>query len=352
MVYIPQHIVERLDALSVYDVAEKLDINVVRNRALCFMHKDHHPSLVFKRSTNSWKCFVCAVGGHSIELVKRNKEYSFQEACVWLARNFNIEIPNTKSVKLRKTTVTKPLSYKVEKSVINVDEEVLDWIINHAGLSELAKHFLFDERRYSEEAVKAMMVGSISDGNKFVAALTKVFSKERCIKAGVLMEYNSHLFPVFRVPCLLFPYYDIDGHIRNIQSRFLGKLEKGDKRRFNNCKDLTPLMFNMPVLKSSKRYENIYVAEGVTDCLAYLSEGKKAIALPGAGSFQPEFAEYLKDKTLFIYVDNDDAGMSLHTKMNEALRKIGNCIHNIRRDTEFKDYSDFYLKKQNETDTR
>ena len=71
MVYIPNHTVEKLDAVNVYDVAEKLGIAVSRNLALCFIHQDHHPSLHFKKSTNSWKCYVCGVGGHSIELVKR-----------------------------------------------------------------------------------------------------------------------------------------------------------------------------------------------------------------------------------------------------------------------------------------
>lgn len=63
MVYIPRHIVERLDSLSVYDVAEKLDIEIVRNKALCFLHDDHHPSMRFNRARNLWKCYVCQVGG-------------------------------------------------------------------------------------------------------------------------------------------------------------------------------------------------------------------------------------------------------------------------------------------------
>ena len=58
MVYIPNHIVEKLDAVNVYDVAEKLGIAVSRNLALCFIHQDHHPSLHFKKSTNSWKCWL------------------------------------------------------------------------------------------------------------------------------------------------------------------------------------------------------------------------------------------------------------------------------------------------------
>ena len=352
MVYIPQHIVEKLDALSVYDVTEKLGLEVSRNLALCFMHSDHHPSLHFKKSNNSWKCYVCGVGGHSIELVKRYNNYSFQEACIWLSRNFNIPIPESKGIKLKRTPVRKVAPLKREICRQQIDGEVLSWIISKARLSEQAKHFLFVEREYSKDVVAALKIGSISDAEKFVAAITATFPKERCLKAGVLMEYNNRLHPVFRVPCLLFPYYDINGHIHNIQSRYLGKLEKGDKKRFNNCKGISPLMFNMPILKSTERYDKIYVAEGVTDCLAFLSEGKNAIALPGAGSFRPEYAEFLGGKTLFMYVDNDEAGNTLFEKMNKALKKIGNCIHNIRKDTKYKDYSDYYLSKRHEKDSK
>ena len=352
MVYIPSYIVEKLDALSVYDVAEKLGLVVSRNMALCFMHQDHHPSLHFKKSNNSWKCYVCGVGGHSIELVKRYNNYSFQEACVWLSRKFNIPIPESKGIKLKKTPVKYVASSSKESSNQQVDEEVLNWIISKAQLSEQAKHFLFVEREYSKEIVAVLKIGSISDSEKFVAAITATYPKERCLKAGVLMEYRNSLYPVFRVPCLLFPYYDMEGHIRNIQSRYLGMLENGDKRRFNNCKGIAPIMFNSPILKSSERYDKIYVAEGVTDCIALLSEGKKAIALPGAGSFRPEYAEFLRDKTLFMYVDNDEAGNSLFEKMNKTLKKIGNCIHNIRKDTKYKDYSDYYLGKRHEKDSK
>ena len=316
------------------------------------MHQDHHPSLHFKESNNSWKCYVCGIGGHSIELVMRYNNYSFQEACVWLSRAFNISIPESKGVKLKKAPIRKVLSSPEETANQQVDEEVLNWIIDKSRLSEQARQFLFVDREYSEEVVSSLNVGSISDAEKFVTVLTATFSKERCMKAGVLMEYRNSLHPVFRVPCLLFPYYDVEGRIINIQSRYLGKLEKGDKGRFNNCKGISPLMFNMPILKSSERFDKVYIAEGVTDCIAFLSEGKKAIALPGAGSFRPEYADFLRGKTLFMYIDNDEAGKTLFEKMNKVLKKIGNCIHNIREDTEYKDYSDYYLHKRHEKNPR
>lgn len=58
----------------------------------------------------------------------------------------------------------------------------------------------------------------------------------------------------------------------------------------------------------------MFIAEGGTDCLALLSEGKKAIAIPGAGAFKEEYIKYLKDKNLFMFADNDDSGKSLFAK--------------------------------------
>ena len=354
MVYIPEDIVKKLDSIDVYNVAERLDIKVNRNLALCFHHNDHHKSLNFKRSNNSWRCYVCGIGGHSIELVKHCLRCSFQEACVWLSIAYNIPIPSNNNVRKLSNTPLKTVSAvkEVEKVEPKVDEEVLNWIIDNARLSEQAKHFLFEEREYSKEVISSLKIGSISDARKFVSALTNVFPAERCLKAGVLLQSKFCLYPVFRVPCLLFPYYDIDGNICNIQSRFLGRLEKGDKHRFSNCKGLTLTMFNLPILKSSGRFDKIYVAEGVTDCFAYLSEGKKAIGLPGAGTFRPEFANYLKNKVVFIYTDNDEAGKNMLDKMRICLKRIGVSIHNIRKDSQYKDYSVLYLNKRHEKNSR
>ena len=183
------------------------------------------------------------------------------------------------------------------------------------------------------------------DADKFKKVLLEHFSEDRCIKAGVFVKGKFGTYPVFRTPCLLFPYYDIDGNIRNIQSRYLGENKDKKIARFNNCVGKSPIMFNLPILKETGMDANIYVAEGVTDCLAYLSEGKNAVALPGAGTYRDEYSPLLVDKMLFIYIDKDEAGQALFDKMNASLNKMGGCIHNIRKDEKYHDYSDLYLSK-------
>ena len=67
---ISNHTIDALNNLSCENVAEKLGIEVIRHRALCFMHDDHHPSLYFSgKNREKWWCFVCNKGGRAINLV-------------------------------------------------------------------------------------------------------------------------------------------------------------------------------------------------------------------------------------------------------------------------------------------
>ena len=93
---ISEDIVTRLNELSIESVAEKLGIDVKRHKAHCFMHDDHSPSLKISTAKNMFFCFVCDKGGGPIQLVMDYKGLEFQDACLWLAKEFNIIIPEAK----------------------------------------------------------------------------------------------------------------------------------------------------------------------------------------------------------------------------------------------------------------
>lgn len=44
---ISNYTIDVLNTLSCENVAKKLGVEVIKHRALCFMHDDHHPSLYF-----------------------------------------------------------------------------------------------------------------------------------------------------------------------------------------------------------------------------------------------------------------------------------------------------------------
>ena len=342
--FIPDYIVKRLDAIDIFSLAERLGIHINNKRkALCFMHNDHHPSFSFYKKTNTWRCWVCGIGGGCIELVMRYYGLNFQDACLWLAKTYGITIPYSSGIKTPKIKIQRfKHQYQIineEKPLVLPDQDIYNWIIEVSGLHDFAKDFLFNERKYTEEAVYSAKIKSMKDTGKFITSILKKFGEERCISSKILWRSYDGWHCCFDTPCLLFPYYGTDGKIYHIQSRYMGQ---NGKTRFNGPSGESTLMFNLPVLNTMDRYDNLYIAEGVTDCLAFLSEGKKAVALPGAHSYKDWFSKILKDYTLFMYVDNDKPGKDLLSTINKGLKRFGTSVHDIRFDNVYHDYSDRY----------
>lgn len=80
--------------LSILKVASKLNIKYSDKGAFrkckCFMHDDHHPSMWFKVSNNTWSCPVCCKGGGLVSLVREHEKLTYDEALEWLIKTFNI----------------------------------------------------------------------------------------------------------------------------------------------------------------------------------------------------------------------------------------------------------------------
>ena len=342
---IPDDIVTRLNELSIESVAEKLGIDVKRHKAHCFMHDDHTPSLKFSTAKNMFFCFVCDKGGGPIQLVMEYEKWNFQEACMWLAREFNIIIPEAKGyMKPVKKPVQKVYLSKNDGSVYSLDEEILLWLIAKAGLSELAQMFLFGERHFKKEVVLKLNIKSVTDSKKAKDSLLSTFGEERCLNSGIVRkgEYGTYFY--FYTPCLLFPYYEQDGKIAGIQSRYLG--EKKDAPRFQFLAAQKTRVFNLPILNTLKRGDKLYISEGITDCLALLSSGLEAVAIPSA-TIQPlEDLILLKNYDLHMYPDQDEAGQRAFMELRRFFVNNYSTVKAEKLPDGVKDYCEYYISTQ------
>ena len=75
---------QKLRDLPIEGVAERLGLRVKRHKCLCPFHDDHHASLSFSVSRNTFRCFVCGASGGTIDLVMKYLNKDFKEACRWL----------------------------------------------------------------------------------------------------------------------------------------------------------------------------------------------------------------------------------------------------------------------------
>ena len=98
---------EKLRDLPIEAVAERLGLHVVRHKSLCPFHEDSHPSLSYRVSKNTCRCFVCMTQSIGpIDLVMRHLNLDFKAACRWLADEHNIILDEWKPAE--KDEVQKP----------------------------------------------------------------------------------------------------------------------------------------------------------------------------------------------------------------------------------------------------
>ena len=298
---------QKLRDLSIVGVAERLGLTVKGRRCLCPFHDDHHASMSFKVSKNTYRCYVCGASGDNISLVMGYLNKDFREACRWLADESNIILTEYKP---------KPSEINQESSF---DASRYERFFEHPWLNDEARKFLFDERRLDPRVVRWCRLTSWKD------------------KQGV--------------PWLQIPYYNREGKLIGIQNRNLGSPRDYPRFRFPQGAQCT--IYNLPILNLLKPGDTLFITEGCSDCWAMLSAGHKAIAIPSATLLKRKDAELLEALsqrlgTKFgMYPDRDEPGERLFLQLKEVLPRL---VH-YQLPKGNKDFSDYYVStKRKETD--
>ena len=350
---------QKLRDLPIEGVAERLGLTVVRHKCLCPFHDDHTPSLSFKVSRNTFRCFVCGASGGTIDLAMRSLNKDFLEACRWLADEACLTIqsfqnnPNTQNnLNSQPSDISHQTSFDASRYAR---------FFERPWLSAEARRFLFDERRLDPRVVRWCRLTSWTD------------------RQGT--------------PWLQTPYYDREGRLVGVQNRNLtpskpprgevsqhspsGEPERGQPR-FRFPQGSRCGIYNLPVLNLLKPGDELYITEGCSDCWAMLSAGHKAIAIPSATLLTRQDIELLKHLgdspsvirsashsgdsphcanssplpsggegggSFHMFPDRDEPGERLFLQLQKVLPQL---VHH-QLPPGCKDYSDYYLRQRPDT---
>lgn len=348
--------IQKLRELDILQVADLLGMGLRNKRALCIHHDDHHPSLAFNVRKNTCHCYSCGFSADTIGLVRERLNLGFSEACHWLADHFDVYIADEhrdthrKDVKKAVTASDRrmaslrahfaethvshghPSSAYVAPS--SVDVEFYQQMFRQMHLSESGQRFLFEERLLSPEALKVCQIVSTEQ--------------------SVCMARVGR--GVFDGPSLIFPYFDQEGRLVSVQSRYLGKPKSGssfdmDKvsideakpkeiPRFKFAPGSHRMIYGLDRLKDYPPGEPLLITEGRSDCWTALTLGIHAIAIPSATLFDRRFQGLLAGRNLHIFPDQDEAGLSLYFELKKALPSL--VYHQLPEGC--KDLSEYYLK--------
>lgn len=340
---IPNEILYKLHEMDCENVAKRFGVNVKSHMAHCFKHNDHVPSLGFKK--NHWKCFSCDIGGDAITFIQERFSVSFVEACIILANEYGIHIPyvEKQSYKWKQSVVNLRLKSPANDSSSLFAQEIAEFIMAHTILTKRGTDFLHRQRKIKMEIIESSKIHSIDDMNEFKDMIQIQFGIDKLKAAKVLTSNGKYL--TIDTPSLIIPYYNENNNIICLQTRYLGK-DHPDFHipRFKRICNSPIRLYNLPILKSAQPGSKIFITEGITDCLAMLSMGYNAVALPSATAFPTEDLVKLKNYNLFMVADRDKAGNDAFIKLYRFILRYGCEIKRIELPEDVKDFSDYYLK--------
>ena len=348
--------IQKLRELDILQVADLLGMGLRNKRALCIHHDDHHPSLAFNVKKNTCHCYSCGFSADTIGLVRERLNLGFSEACRWLADHFDVYIADDRygnSAQYTEKSADKKLLTASDRRMASlrahfaethvshgyvapssVDVEFYQQMFRQMHLSESGRRFLFEERLLSPEALKVCQIVSTEQ--------------------SVCMARVGR--GVFDGPSLIFPYFDQEGRLVSVQSRYLGKPKSEsssdmDKVSFDEVKPkeiprfkFAPgshrMIYGLDRLKDYPSDEPLLITEGPSDCWTALTLGIHAIAIPSATLFDHRFQGLLAGRNLHIFPDQDEAGLSLYFELKKALPSL--VYHQLPEGC--KDLSEYYLK--------
>ena len=315
---------QKLRELPIEGVAERLGLHVVRHKALCPFHDDHHASLSFRVSKNTFRCFVCGASGGPIDLVMKYLNKPFLDACRWLMDDSWLTVNGS--------GVDKPQTSDLRHQT-SFDASRYERYLEHPFLNDEARRFLFDERRLDPRVVRWCRLTSWRD------------------KQGI--------------PWLQTPYYNQQGQLVGVQNRNLvygsglmvqgsGLMVQGSGLsahqsgipRFRFPTGSQCGIYNLPVLNMLRPGDDLYITEGCSDCWAMLSAGHKAIAIPSATLLSQKDIEQLSiinsqlSISYHMFPDRDEPGERLFLQLQQVLPTLQH--HQLPPGC--KDFSEKYLK--------
>ena len=355
--------IQKLRELDILQVADLLGMGLRNKRALCIHHDDHHPSLAFNVKKNTCHCYSCGFSADTIGLVRERLNLGFSEACHWLADHFDVYIGDDRYGNSAKSGNSARYADKcADKKVLTasdrrmaslrahfvethvshghlaesfssgernrecpssayvapsaVDVEFYQQMFRQMHLSESGQRFLFEERLLSPEALKVCQIVSTEQ--------------------SVCMARVGR--GVFDGPSLIFPYFDQEGRLVSVQSRYLEK--KKEIPRFKFAPGSHRMIYGFDRLKDYSPDEPLLITEGPSDCWTALTLGIHAIAIPSATLFDRRFQGLLAGRNLHIFPDQDEAGLSLYFELKKALSSL--VYHQLPEGC--KDLSEYYLK--------
>ena len=289
-------------------------------KALCPWHDDHSPSLEVNPERQSFKCWVCGVGGDVFDFVMKRERVEFPEALRMLADRAGVTLESPPSNASAPRGPSKSELYEVNAWA----EEVF---VQALAVSETGQDYL-DHRGLSRQSIERFHLGfaPIERGWFLAQARRKGFSVELLVEAGLasaVADSPGSVRERFRGR-LIFPIHDERSRAIGFGGRILPDVEqklasegKHVAKYLNSPETLLfhkrTVLYAADLARTASREAGwVAVVEGYTDVIAAHQVGLGNVVGTRGTALGEDHLRALKrlaDRVVLVY-DADAAGQN------------------------------------------
>ncbi|MDO8570576.1 MAG: CHC2 zinc finger domain-containing protein [Candidatus Daviesbacteria bacterium] len=264
-------------------------VDLKNNKALCLFHEEKHPSFSINPNGQYFYCFSCHVGGDVFKFIELIEKVSFIEAVKKLADQLGIQIAFTQEDQDQAET---------DRIIGDILSETAKFY--HQSLTPEVKKYLLENRNFSEEIISQFQIGYAGWGLKEHLIDNLKFLPSLCIKAGILKEKDGKVQDYF-YKRIIFPNLK-HGLVVHLTGRCIDDTEP----KYLHIPGEIKHLYNEDALSNKE----VYIAEGVPDCLTATQNGYAAVAILGSGGFKEEYLPKLsRCERVNICLDPDSSGI-------------------------------------------
>ncbi len=298
--------------------------------ALCPWHADNRPSLQVNPARQSWKCWVCDVGGDVFSFLMKRENVEFRQALEMLAERAGIQLT---SQRLPKTAAGNPNDKPTLFRAMQWSATQYHQCLLNDAAAEPARRYLA-ARGINDAAISQFMLGFSPNSWSWLLdrSRTSGFSAEVFQAAGLVArsERSSGWYERFRGR-VMFPIQDTQDRVIAFGGRILPEIADRESAetgraaaKYINSPE-TPLysksdnLFGLNIAKSTlSRERHLIIVEGYTDVIGAWIAGIENVAAVCGTSLNQRHIQVIKRfaDRITLVLDGDEAGQR---RTNEVL---------------------------------
>ena len=287
-------------------------------KALCPWHDDTRPSLQVNRERQSFKCWVCDIGGDIFSFVMKMEGITFPEALAMLAERAGIRL------EARDEQASRPASPADDKRLLY---KAMAWAVEQYhqfllqdGAAAVARDYVA-LRTISPQSVRQFQLGFAPNEWDWILQRSRStpYVPAMLERVGLVKRRTGGpgYYDCFRGR-VLFPILDVQNRPVALGGRVLPEFAADDSPKYYNSPE-TPLfskskmLYGLNIARGAVRKTGTaLVMEGYTDCVAAHQHGfDNAVAVLGTAlgakqiALLQSFAERMR---IVLVLDGDEAG--------------------------------------------